>query len=83
MLTGYQHSFTGATKNSSSAPWIWEDGTAVDQFDNWRSGEPGRPNSEFCQYITNSDAKWNDYPCSTAVRAVVCQHEFAGITYLL
>ena len=77
---GRSYVLTGATKNTSSSPWLWQDGSAVDLFDNWASGEPNTP-SYLCQYIQQSNAEWRDYPCSSCPdsKCVACQQTLRGM----
>ena len=75
---GYSHTFTGATRQTSSSPWLWEDGTAANAFDFWYSGYPNT-DSYHCQYFEKSNKKVFDYPCSSCPdQTIMCQRKFGG-----
>ena len=76
--------FLGATKKFSRDTWKWIDGSPVDQFYHWKSGQPDTPNSQFCLRMDyDDDSKWRDIECykNTHVDAVLCQQETPGIVY--
>ena len=67
---------------SSSDSWTWQDGSPVDQYDGWTSGQPDSPNRQFCLRMDYDDSgEYRDIECDedSGVKAVLCQSSTGGI----
>ena len=74
--------FLSGTRNSTPHSWMWPDGTRVDQFDNFVTGQDNH-GGEYCLGMYSSDnSSFRDLTCTGAyASAVLCQNE--GISYKL
>ena len=76
--------FLSGTKTSSSGSWKWEDGSPIDQYHGWTSGQPDSPSRQFCLRMDYDDSgEYRDIECyeDSGVKAVVCQSSVGGILY--
>ena len=78
--------FLGARKTSSSDTWTWGDGSPIEQYDGWTSGQPDSPNRQFCLRMDYDDSgEYRDIECEeeSVVKAVVCQSSTGGIIIVI
>ena len=77
--------FLSGQKASSSADWLWEDGSPITQYDGWTSGQPDSPSRQFCLRMDYDDSgEYRDIECyeDSGVKAVVCQSNAGGMLQL-
>jgi len=64
----------GSAEDKLESPfWSNVDGTKLEKFANWRSGEPNNSNEEDCAVMMSSDGGWNDAHCDAQTYAVVVE----------
>ena len=71
--------FLGGTRKSASDPWKWNDGSPVNQFNHFVTGESSNRGQRCLVMKHDDDSKFRDAYCNAHRNAILCQRKNAGI----